>query len=889
MNNLFVRTTVIKDVDNFIQNINNPSITTRCHIIGARGLGKSTILNYFAYKLYSNIKAYKVIPIHATMLGKSIDEKDLEHIFFRSLLESLFYIPDDFIRFNIMGDNFKVSEKLTLSKEEYKLSLQNLGIISFEYIYTAFENQIANLKEEYNKIIFLIDGLDKQDTKIVLKFLRNTQERFNNLINKYNCIFIYAADPSWRDTLGSPEFSGVRGMNINLRGWTVEEVKTLIQRRLESAGIYLMPFDMKAIEILVEDYQGNCRQILQYSTALLHYSANQQITTIGAGLARQFVWDESAKDKFLEKIITDTDYRYAFEKIKNIYRKRQTMNILIAIYSNKNKNISEELNYAERSSIGITMTDYDYMTNLELLIKNGCIRRSRIPKFLELENDIQSLFEYADELGQSVVSLPVILTNLESDIADVPFVPKQTIIISTEIQNIFEKNSSQWFGYEMIYDQLISNPRTRERLKTHFKKNFELNVKKTIPLIVSSFYRDGKLMIDDELKEYRWRSKKIDYKNAEFFRSKEIIDRLENAEIAIEVNLDRFYEEVKNIIYELYRKLMSYLGKKIILVEEKKIISDLKMLNINIKTPMPLEFVLRSFDNPSEDIEEVKILFLNVILYAKRIKSKINKMKRLEKKNIEILKKLDIIKVGTHKKSERGYFNSKLIKYVLSDYGKMIDLMTKQKINKEYISQINEFNAKLLEEGILLKGLLLECNVCGLKVPIVANEINLINCPNDNSPMKDSGNNIYVISNDVSESWVVWMEEYTKNMLQKLPIRHIETGITVQPHTNTIKNINEVDLILIYNGLFIAIECIEYLSTSKEKDDIQSIINKLDYLDVFDVAILVYKRIDNNLVFQSKIKKYEKKLFPVQIVNPKKYPKKLSEILNKIEEKINYH
>lgn len=92
MSNLLVETEAIRLVGKIIDKIATPYISTRYHVIGARGFGKSTLLNYIAFRLLSDLYRQKVIPVYASLLGTAKDEKELEYVFFRSLLESLFHI-----------------------------------------------------------------------------------------------------------------------------------------------------------------------------------------------------------------------------------------------------------------------------------------------------------------------------------------------------------------------------------------------------------------------------------------------------------------------------------------------------------------------------------------------------------------------------------------------------------------------------------------------------------------------------------------------------------------------------------------------------------------------------------------------------------------------------
>jgi len=533
MSQLLVETDGIRLVNRIVDNIQSPSISSRYHVVGTRGFGKSTVLNYIAFRLYSTIIDRKVLPVYSSLLGSTKDEKELELVFFRSLLESLFDIPSDIIKFNLKDALNDTSERLTKAKMEYKKQVQDFGHVTLEYVYTAFDNQLEHLRGNFHKIVFLIDGLDKQDTGVVLKFLRNTQERLNSLISKYDCVFVDAADPSWRETLEAKEFSGVRGVSIGLRVWAVDEVETLLKRRLETIGIYQNPFEHKALEMLIEDFQGNPREILQYCTTLLHYAAREHLSAIGPGLARKIVWSEDAKEKFCKFVISDSDARLAFKKLRMIYGERQGMNILFATFNQEGKRISKTLNYEARSSIGITVTDSDYQRHLELLMSRGCLKPDKAQNFLAIEGDLKKLFNFVVEMHQSLVALPVILNELEFDVDTLAPPQKEDLVIKEEIQKVFEIHSNNWLDYNQCSRLLFENPGTRKKLEDHFEVDCEKKTSATIPLVVSQLLAEGKLMKDDETSSYRWRPNTIELENAEFFKCKEILDSIDSAEQVI--------------------------------------------------------------------------------------------------------------------------------------------------------------------------------------------------------------------------------------------------------------------------------------------------------------------------------------------------------------------
>lgn len=885
MTHLLVETEAIRLVNRIIDKIATPSISPRYHVIGTRGFGKSTLLNYIAYRLLSSIDTQKVIPIYSSLLGAATEEKELEFIFFRSLLESLFNIPSDMEKFRARETFVRTLEQLTKAKNEYKIQLKQFGRVSLEYVYTAFENQLDHLREAFHNIAFLIDGLDKQETDVVLKFLRNTQERLNTLISKYSCVFIDAADPSWRVTLDAKEFSGVRGFPISLRVWTVDEVEALIKKRLEMIGIYQMPFERKALEILVEDFQGNPREILQYGTTLLHYAAKERIATVGPGLARKIVWTNDSKEKFLKFIISDTDARYAFEKLKTLYTERQMMNILTSTYNQRGQRLSNILNYDARSSIGITLTNGDYQKFLGILLTKGCLRTSKAQNYVELEDDLKKLFDFVAKMGESLVALPAVISELEFKVESVVPPPKEEIMIKEEIQKVFEQHPSEWLDYKQCKELLFENPRTRKKLEEHYKEDYDKKITSTIPLIVHKLAEEVKLMQDEETSKYRWRPSSIDFETADLFKSKEILDLIEPAEQSLaDENMEELAGLCEKIFWNSFSKINILFGGRVKTINIPDVIAFLKHLDVNVSKPIPLNLFLSSLKETVPDADEAKVCFQTAILYAKRAFRKIHQLNSYEPKNQAIIEKLRKCKTGVWREEEREHFRTILLPVLIENYGKLVECMTAVKIRNGILEKVPAELISLQENKQILPAELYECPVCKKRTTISTTKIEAINCTEDKVPLVHI-KSVYIVSDKAYQAWNVWMEEYTKTILEELPCKYIETGIALKPiETVGIASPEEVDLVVVFNGKSIAIECMDNVSVGQERNDVANIIHKIESLGLFDAIVVVYKYVDNIHSFNAIVKKHQKILFPLMIESPKVFKTSLYQTLKSIEE-----
>lgn len=886
MASLLVENEAIRRVSQMTRDPTSPMLSSRHYLIGTRGLGKSTILNFIAYELFSEISNRKVIPVYVSLLGRAASEQDLEKHFFRSCLEGILDLTTIFPLYNVDKTFERVEARLDEAVVEYKSQIKKFGEISLEYVYTAFENQLKHLSEEFVKTIFLVDGLDKQDTEYVLGFFRNTQERFNTLIAKFSCAFIDAADPSWRDSLETREFSGVRGVLIALRGWTLEEVELLIRKRLELAGVFKVPFEKETLQTLVEDFQGNPREILQHATALLHYAARQRITSIEPRIARSIVWKEEAKQKLHDSIVSDPDLQIAYSKIKGIFNTPQLMNILIATYVADHK-LWIGLDYERRSSFGITLSDSQFPQFLQMLKNRGCLRDSKIANHVELENDILKLFNTVNELKQPLVTLPVVLSELSSKIITVGPEAKEEVSLKDEIKVVFQQNPRTWLTYTELKNLLLENPKRQSMFETSYGPEYGKTISSSIPLIVAQLYQDGHLLKDEESSSFRWRPNVINAETAISIPYKDILDEVQAAkEMVSSESTEGVAVRCNAMFNTAISKLDSLFQKKISGKPLSEMAGFFGTIEVDVERPVPLKIFVEMLKNVPLNKEEADLCISVTITYCRRILDKYEVFKEYEKNAARKLSNIQRCIVGKSKEKERTYFNELFLPLLTTQYGRITDLMRKAKLGSGFI----ELSADapevkdLLGKGLFLKSRLFRCPKCGCRLPIaISGELKAVNCQVDRTPMvfeKD----VVMLSPDAYESWNVWIEEYARFVLESLPCRFVTSGVCVTPaEVEGLSSSYETDGIVVYKGLSVAVECIENVHCAQDRNDIVDNIARVQALGLFDALLLVYGRVDNQSLFDSTINQHRKLVFPVVVQSPSRFKDALKATLNKIE------
>jgi hypothetical protein len=867
MNQLLVRTEATLLADKIIDKIATPLASARYHVVGTRGFGKSTILNYFAFRLFSELPSKKVLPVYTSLSGTATDDKDLESVFFKSLLVSLFDVPLDIRRFQLENEFEEISTQLSKASFEYKKQLQDFGQVSLDHVSTALNNQLDHLVKRFEKIVFLIDGLDKQKTETVLKFLRSRQEYLSNLITKYNLILIDAADPDWREILGTKEFGGIRGVLLNLRGWTCDEVRLLIENRLTRIGIYQMPFDQKALEAIVADFQGNPREILQYCTTLLHYAATEKIRTIGQGVAREVVWTDTSKAKFYKFIISDSGARYAFEKLRTVFDNRQMMNMLSATYTQNMRHLSINLDYDKRSAIGITLSDTDYKRFVDILLTRGCFK-IKTQNYVELDDDVKKLYDFVSEMGESLVALPVVLRTLESKIVENTQTQEEDISIKEEISKVFEQHPNKWMNYSQCKQILLENPRTKDSLSEHFKEKSDEKITITIPLMVHDLLLEAKLMQDEESSEFRWRPSLIDSDTADFFKSKCILDLIESAKrTALEGDMIKVALLCDKLVSDSLAKLIRLFGDRI---NANNIYEFLANMRVEILKPVTLTSFMQNLKEPITNIDEANVCIQTAILYARRFFTKIHQLSSFEPKTKELLNQLQKCKTGNSKITERKHFNEFLLPILMQNYGRLLECMSAIKLGDGILEKIPPELTSLIRNGQIIQVELYRCPMCKKQTAstMAKSEIGINYCVDCKVECNHVGR-AFILGKEAYQAWNVWMEEYARKMLEVFPVRYVETGLMLKPKgTEAITSPEEVDIVFAFNGKLIAVECTEKVIVNNKKNDVLNIVQKIGSLGLFNSIILLYRQVNNTHAFNSEIKKYEKTLIPILIGNP---------------------
>jgi len=311
----------------------------------------------------------------------------------------------------------------------------------------------------------------------------------------------------------------------------------------------------------------------------------------------------------------------------------------------------------------------------------------------------------------------------------------------------------------------------------------------------------------------------------------------------------------------------------------------LEDLGVNVSKPIPLGLFISSVTEPMNDVGEASLCLRGAILYARRLLTKTRQLRQYEPRNQEILENWKKCKTGSLKEEERQYFRDFLLPVLMENYGRLVECMTAIKTKEGILENVPKELNVLLQNEQLLPVDIYECPKCKKKTAvskISSSKVEVMNCVEDKVPLVHVKSG-FVLSSKAYQAWNVWMEEYTREILSRIPCKHVESGVSFRPlGTIGVTGPEEVDLAVVCNGKSIAIECTEQVTVDDQKNDVKNIIDKVGNLGLFDSVIFVFMNTRTTRAFDEVSAKYKSFLFPIMIRSPHEFKNELQKVFEKI-------
>ena len=515
---LLVRYHPVEEIDQILADIleHKASIMRkRYYVLGSRGMGKSTLLNYVIWSI-SKRQAWKILPVYLSNVHVK-EERDIPdhvraevrdapshetdiHKLRRNLclrtIEALF----DTILHGLVIPSECVDNALKTSLENRKFAYyEKRGKDKIDQ-FTAerlLRDLLHELRPHFDAFLFLLDELDKiRDPTIVPRFFRSIQGLLGELYT-YGCVFFISGVPEIRDKLSQREYRGVSGYEIGLLPWSSGEARLLIESRLRYAMLTGdFPFSDNAVELICSKSEGRPRDIQRYARDALIWGAYRKIKKIETNFVEEHVWKEENVIRFMEDVRKDPSLEKGVALLKKTYHPDTDdpswFFILRRIFelSRFFKPSASEL----REIHGIDMDISEFERIVRLLQDVGAVKKrsARHREYFVLDPSLHNLFEYASKtLGESIEYLPRI-TYSES-----PEVKKVDVEFSLRRQvcKILAMNTGIKFGRRRIAKEIIGNISAKHRAMKYYKvaseRDLESKLLQGLPSVLRKLVDEG--------------------------------------------------------------------------------------------------------------------------------------------------------------------------------------------------------------------------------------------------------------------------------------------------------------------------------------------------------------------------------------------------------------
>jgi Cdc6-like AAA superfamily ATPase len=492
---LLVRYAPIEEVDEILEKIYQEKerlLRRRYYVIGLRGMGKTTILNYILRKIHEE-HFRRILPIyvnnvHSKDPGDPIDPaKDSEKLRLNFCLRTIEAL------FNTVLHTFKeyTSEYSSIEKARKKYyELKGKILIDQSTAENLLKEYLNRLKKDFDLFLLLYDELDKIDEyDIVLKFLRSSQGLLETL-SEYGCVLFICGVPDFSKMLHSSEYSGVSGHEIWIKRWSPQDARTLIKSRLDYAlfaGEF--PFEDKVIEAICDKAEGRPRLIQSEARDALIWGAYSGVKRIDEKFLGSFMWKDNSILRFQADIQNSKELREGANILRKIYDPDYddpSIYFLMIKMFEVGRIFSTRTNLKEKYGIDIEAERFERLIYLLKDFDAVNERQTSGKKYYVLNDELQYLFSYVkNTLKESLEYLPRAIKFELKEVKE----SKIEFNLRNEVTKILVTNPHHRYRRSDLVKEIMRNPDAKIRALEHYKVASERELKSKLMSAIATVIR----------------------------------------------------------------------------------------------------------------------------------------------------------------------------------------------------------------------------------------------------------------------------------------------------------------------------------------------------------------------------------------------------------------
>jgi hypothetical protein len=495
----------------------------RVYIVGERGMGKSTVMNFAAWKLIQATSRRPILPVYISTLPSSKVLDELKTNFLKTVISHLFSAVLRDTR--LLNQNPQLEAFFREKRTIFFDKIHQLdALVAQEFLRECLSRLNSSGIET---VAVLFDELDRFDNQpLFLDFLKRSQGLFETLARD-NVVFFLTGVPDWIRLLKGDEYSGMRGETIELAAWTADDSFKLTSTRFKRFCTAAMRFPIteEATRIVTKQATGRPRLILSLTRTLLSLAASQRVSIIDDEFCKGYLWPEESLDTLrLELAKNDSALRGARKLRKAIDPEKDDPRKfkILALVSNLGK-IQDDLPLSEiRRGYGMDIESRTFWNMISILENTKLIKKLQLPHRkdnYELDSDLKALFLVVNRMGEPVEFLPYAISMLQGEVK----IQEERFDADLEITKLLSASPSKFFDVDEITSSLLEShaildsARRLAAQRGQEEENLYSFIRKLVSQSLDRLKRKGLLQAKDKngTSVYGWLPKHLDWRQFE--------------------------------------------------------------------------------------------------------------------------------------------------------------------------------------------------------------------------------------------------------------------------------------------------------------------------------------------------------------------------------------
>ena len=457
---VLVETEAVSSIKAIVDDLAEGSATNRVYVVGGRGMGKSQLLQYALKEFVERIDSARILPVYVNNVRDDPSPEKLRHNFVVATLYQVFHwvineLPERGYSNPQLIDFFRPKWDLFADKD-------GRGELSPNEAEALLQNYLFHIHKTFGfrGTALLYDEMDRVEKPAadMIQFLGRSQGLLESISRGHGSVFISGV-PSWMTPMLKPEYSGIRGIRVEIPEWHDDDIVHLVNNRFQRFSAYPRnPFKRVALEMIIKQSERRPREVNSLAKFYLILGASERVTEFDEGFCQRLLWKPESINLFFSKVSQDESLYRGLQKLKAAFDPEQTdrtiYRVLLLVYELGGRIRSDVTSAELRKSLGEDLDVREVMRALSALETLRVLTKKRdgsMTTYL-LDEEVKDLLRLTSSLNESFKFLPFVIRLRRLDVTE----EKPKFDVQVAVTAALMKNLST--SAKAIVESIMTNP-----------------------------------------------------------------------------------------------------------------------------------------------------------------------------------------------------------------------------------------------------------------------------------------------------------------------------------------------------------------------------------------------------------------------------------------------